>query len=116
MITGAHAMFYSPDADATRAFLRDVVGFDSVDAGGGWLIFKLPPAELGVHPSDGASVHELYLVCDDIDATIKELRGRGAVFEDDGKVTHEIWGSIAYMAVPGGGRLGVYEVRHPSAI
>jgi catechol 2,3-dioxygenase-like lactoylglutathione lyase family enzyme len=116
MITGTHAMLFSPDADATRAFLRDVIGFDSIDAGGGWLIFKLPPAELGVHPSGGETDHQLYLVCDDVNATIKELRERGAQFEDDGKVNDEGWGLIAYLSVPGGGRLGMYEVKHPTAI
>src|SRR5438309_1989396 len=81
MITGVHALIYSPDADADRAFIRDVLGLDYVDTGGGWLIFALPPAEVGIHPTDGQPHHELYLMCDDVDRTIDELRAKGAEFE-----------------------------------
>jgi catechol 2,3-dioxygenase-like lactoylglutathione lyase family enzyme len=83
MITGVHAIIYSPEADAARAFLRDVAGFRSIDNGGGWLIFALPPAELAVHPSDGAAGHELFFLCDDIQATIQDLREKGADIDQD---------------------------------
>jgi len=113
MITGAHAVMFSGDADALRAFLRDTLGLDHVDAGGGWLIFALPPAELAVHPADGDHRHELYLMCDDIEATVAELRAKGVEF------TREIqdagWGRITAMRVPGGGELALYEPRHPTA-
>ena len=113
MITGMHAIVYSDDAQALRDFFRDVLEFDAVDTGGGWLIFALPPAELGVHPTEGAGgKHELYLMCDDINATVKELEGKGVEFvrpvEDAG------WGLMTAMRVPGGGELGIYEPRHAS--
>ena len=113
MITGAHAIIFTPEADAARAFLRDVLQLDSVDAGGGWLIFALPPAELGVHPDDGTPRHELYLMCDDIDETIAELRARGAEFEGD--VENAGFGRVATMKMPGG-RLRVYQPRHASPL
>src|SRR5689334_17903414 len=81
MIAGAHTVIYSKSAEEARAFLRDILGFDSVDAGGGWLVFALPPAELAVHPSDGDSSHELYLMCDDLDATMAELSAKGVKFQ-----------------------------------
>jgi predicted enzyme related to lactoylglutathione lyase len=113
VITGAHAIIHSQDAQALREFFRDVLEFDSVDSGGGWLIFALPPAELGVHPTEAAGGgHELYLMCDDINATVKELEGKGVEFvrpvEDAG------WGLMTAMRVPGGGELGIYEPRHAS--
>lgn len=112
MITGTHAIVYNRDAQALRAFFRDVLEFDSVDTGDGWLIFNLPPAELGVHPTEGAGAHELYLMCDDINATVKELEAKGVEFvrpvEDAG------WGLLTAMRVPGGGELGIYEPRHAS--
>ena len=112
MITGAHAILYSGDPDALRAYLRDVVGLgDSLDAGGGWLIFALPPAEVAVHPAETAGC-ELFLMCDDLDATMAELRGRGAVLADVGE---ERWGRVTYLELPGGGRLGLYQPRHPVA-
>ena len=80
MITGAHTILYSPDADALRAFFRDVLGFPSVDAGGGWLIFALPPAELAAHPADAGGRHELYLMCDEIEATVADLKAKGVEF------------------------------------
>ena len=112
MITGAHTTVFTPQAEEVRAFFRDVLGFDSVDAGGGWLIFRLPPGELGVHPSDGGTGHELYLTCDDIDRTVDELRGRGATF--DGGVTEAGFGRLVTVLLPGGGRLGIYQPRHPT--
>jgi predicted enzyme related to lactoylglutathione lyase len=112
MITGTHAIIYNQDAQALRAFFKDVLEFDSVDTGGGWLIFALPPAELGIHPTEGPGAHELYLMCDDIDATIEELERKGVEFirpvEDAG------WGLMTAMRVPGGGELGLYEPRHSS--
>ena len=113
MITGAHAIIYSSAADETRAFLRDVLGFRSVDAGGGWLIFALPPAEVAVHPTDGDSVHELYLMCDNLDATMADLSAKGV---ECAPVSEERWGSVTSLTLPGGVTLGLYEPRHPTAI
>ena len=110
MITGAHAIVFSPQAEAARAFMADVLGFGSVDAGGGWLIFALPPAELAVHP--GEAHHELYLMCDDIAATVAELEAKGA--ELARPVTDQGWGLLTAIKVPGGGELGLYEPRHPT--
>ncbi len=97
-----------------REFLRDVLELPNVDAGGGWLIFALPPAELGVHPTDGSRRHELYLMCDDIDATMASLRERGVEFK--GPVTEAGFGRLATILMPGGGELALYEPRHPTAI
>jgi catechol 2,3-dioxygenase-like lactoylglutathione lyase family enzyme len=116
VITAAHTVIFSPEPEAARAFFRDVVGFDSVDAGGGWLIFTLPPGEMGVHPSGGETRHELYLMCDDITKTVAELRAKGAGFDDDGAVTDAGFGLLATMRIPGGGTVGVYEPRHPTAV
>ena len=113
MIIGAHAILYSTDAQRDRAFLRDLLGTTAVDAGGGWLILALPPAEIAVHPGDGPARYELYLMCDDIDATVAELHARGVVVE--GAVSDERWGRLATIRLPGGGALGVYEPRHPVA-
>jgi predicted enzyme related to lactoylglutathione lyase len=114
MLTGAHVLVYSKDADEVRAFFRDVLGFSSVDAGGGWLIFALPPAELGVHPTDGDQRHELYLMCDDIHATLDELQRKGA--EVARPVSDEGFGLVASIRIPGGAELALYEPRHPTAI
>ena len=113
MITGVHALVYSPAADEVRAFFRDVLAFPAVDAGGGWLIFALPPAELGIHPAEVNS-HELYLMCDDIDATRSELSAKGVEFSSP--VTDAGFGRVAAVALPGGGELALYEPRHPTAI
>lgn len=113
MITGAHAIIYSDAAEEVRAFLRDVLGFASVDAGGGWLIFALPPAELAVHPAEGEGRHELYLMCDDIDATIAELSAKGVQFKP---VNDQRWGRVTSLTLPGGGELGLYQPRHPTAV
>lgn len=113
MIRGAHVILYTADAEADRAFLRDVLGLAHVDSGGGWLIFQLPPAELAVHPAESSGAVELYLVCDDIDATVADLGARGVEFE--GEVTDQGWGRLATIRLPGGGRLGIYEARHPTA-
>jgi catechol 2,3-dioxygenase-like lactoylglutathione lyase family enzyme len=111
MITGAHAIVYSRDADADRAFFRDVLGFPSVDAGGGWLIFALPPAELAAHPADAGGRHELYLMCDEIEATVAALEAKGVEFT--APVSDEGFGLLTSLKLPGGGELGLYEPRHP---
>ena len=109
MITGAHSIVYSPDADALRSFFRDVLGFPSVDAGGGWLIFGLPPAELAAHPAE-ASGSDLYLICDDLEATMADLRAKGVEL---GPVSDQGWGRVTTIALPDGGELGLYQPRHP---
>jgi catechol 2,3-dioxygenase-like lactoylglutathione lyase family enzyme len=111
MITGAHVIVYSRDADADRAFFRDVLGYRHVDAGGGWLIFKLPPGEVAVHPADQPS-HELYLMCDDVNATVEELTAKGVRC---GPVSDQGWGLLTSIRLPGGGELGLYEPKHPKA-
>ena len=110
-ITGVHAILFSTDADATRAFLKDTLALESVDAGGGWLIFKLPPCEVAVHPADAPS-HELYLMCDDVAATVEQLAAKGV---SCGPVTDQGWGLLTSIQLPGGGHLGLYEPRHPKA-
>lgn len=114
MFNGVHNIIYATDAEATRAFFRDVLGFDAVDAGHGWLIFALPPAELGIHPTSGKGHHELYLMCDDIHKTVAELKGKGVEFT--GPVSDQEWGSLATIRIPGGAELSIYEPRHPTAI
>ena len=114
MITGMHALIYAPDAAAVREFLRDKLGWANVDNGDGWLIFALPPAELGVHPTDGPGQHELYLLCDDIEATVAELTAKGVEFA--GPPVDRRFGLVATMYLPGGGSLSVYEPRHRLAI
>jgi catechol 2,3-dioxygenase-like lactoylglutathione lyase family enzyme len=115
VIAGAHAILFSEDAEATRAFLRDVLGFHGVDAGGGWLIFALPPAELAAHPADGDGGRcELYLMCHDIEATKAELEGKGVEFT--GPVEDQGWGLLARLKVPGAGVIGLYEPRHASPL
>ena len=114
MISGVHAIIFTREADAVRAFLRDVLELPSVDAGEGWLIFALPPAELAAHPSDDAGRHELYLMCDDIHATVAELEAKGVEFA--GSVNEERFGLLTSLRVPGGGELGLYEPRHPTAL
>jgi catechol 2,3-dioxygenase-like lactoylglutathione lyase family enzyme len=113
MINGAHVIIYSADAAADRAFLRDTLGFPGVDAGAGWLIFRLPPAEIAVHPTDGASKHELYLMCEDIARTLQDLAARGV--EPTGPVSDEGWGLLTSVSLPSGSELGLYQPRHPVA-
>ncbi|MEU4216920.1 VOC family protein [Actinoplanes sp. NPDC026623] len=114
MINGAHVIIYSRDAEADRAFFRDTLGYPHVDAGHGWLIFKLPPAEVAMHPADGEPGHELYLLCDDLEATMAELSAKGVEFTI--AVTQERWGLRTAVRLPGGGELGLYEPRHPVMI
>ena len=109
MIIGAHSIIYSTKPDADRALLRDVFKLPHVDVGEGWLIFGLPPAEVVVHPSEKNNVHEFYLMCDDIETFVTEMRKRGVVC---GPVHDEGWGLLTQMMLPGGGKLGVYQPRH----
>jgi predicted enzyme related to lactoylglutathione lyase len=115
-INGLHALIFSRDADGVRAFLRDTLGFPAVDAGGGWLIFALPPAELGVHPAEGEAPghHELYLMCDDLDATVDALKAKGVEFPRP--ITEAGFGRVAWLKIPGGAELALYQPRHPTAI
>ncbi len=114
MINGVHAVVFSREADKVRAFFADVLGLAAVDAGGGWLIFALPPAELAVHPADGDGHHELYLMCDDIQATLTELRGKGV--EVAREVSDQRWGLMAAIRLPDGSEFGIYQPRHPSPL
>jgi hypothetical protein len=113
VIRGAHVILYSSDAEADRAFLQELLGLGQVDAGDGWLIFRLPPGEVAVHPAATSGAVELHLVCDDVDRTVAELGARGVTFE--GPVSDEGWGRITTIRLPGGGRVGLYEARHPTA-
>jgi len=113
MIFGAHVIVYSTDADADRAFLKEVLGFSSVDAGHGWLIFALPPAEMAVHPADRNDRHELYLLCDDLTSQMAALEEKGVRCSD---VHNERWGSITKIQLPGGGEVGLYQPKHPTAL
>jgi len=114
VITGAHAIIFTSDAEGLRAFLRDKLALTSVDAGGGWLIFALPPAELAAHPTSGDEHHELYLMCDDIQATVAELTGRGVEFTRP--ISEQGFGLMTAFAIPGGGELALYEPRHPTPL
>lgn len=111
MITGTHAMIYSRNAEADRAFLRKVIGLPGIDVGGGWMIFAMPPAELGVHPSDENNVHELYLMCDDVNAFVTQMSRKGATC---GPIEAQSWGLATSVSLPGGGSLGVYQPLHAS--
>jgi len=122
VITGSHAIIYAEDADQARAFFRDVLGFPYVDAHGGWLIFKLPPAELGIHPAGGADDpssgapsghHELYLMCDNVEDTVAELTAKGVEFTS--AVEDRGFGRMVHLRVPGAGEIGLYQPRHPVA-
>lgn len=111
MITAVHTLVYADDAEAARAFFRDVLGWPHVDAGGGWLIFRTGPSELGVHP--GPAHHEISLMCDDIEATVAELTAKGAVFTRD--VRDDGFGLTTSIAVPGAGEMLLYQPRHAPA-
>ncbi|HTW80387.1 MAG TPA: VOC family protein [Terracidiphilus sp.] len=113
MIVGAHVVVYSKDAEADRAFFRDVLGFRAVDAGHGWLIFALPPAEAAFHPEERNGRHELYLMCDDLDSEVARLKVKGVICNE---VHQERWGSITHLTLPGGGALGIYQAKHKTAI
>jgi hypothetical protein len=113
MIFGAHVIVYSKDAAADRAFFREVLGFSSVDAGQGWLIFALPPSEVAVHPAEESSRHELYFMCEDLADEISALGKRGIRCSE---VQEARWGSITRIKLPGGGELGLYQPKHPSPL
>ena len=113
MISGAHLIVYSKDAEADRAFFRDVLGFASVDAGHGWLIYALPPAEAAFHPAEENDRHELYFLCDDLKAEISTLNKKGVACSD---IHNERWGSITKISLPGGGKIGLYQPKHPAAL
>jgi catechol 2,3-dioxygenase-like lactoylglutathione lyase family enzyme len=113
MIFGAHVIVYSKDAAADRAFLRDVLGFASVDAGQGWLIFALPPAEVAVHPAEENERPELYFMCEDLRAEISAVAGKGV---ETSEVQEARWGSITKIRLPGGGEAGLYQPKHPTAL
>ena len=112
MINGSHVIVYSRDAAADRTFFRDTLGYPHVDAGDGWLIFRLPPAEIAVHPASDPS-HEFFLMCDDVEETIAELTAKGVEFTQP--VSDEGWGLMTVLRLPGGGELGLYEPRHERA-
>jgi predicted enzyme related to lactoylglutathione lyase len=116
VITGAHAIVFTEDPGAARAFFGETLGLRSVDAGGGWLIFGLPPAELACHPTapESSGRHELYLMCDDIDATVAELEAKGV--EVVAPISDEAFGRMTRLRVPGGGELGLYQPTHPSPL
>ena len=109
-----HAIVFSPEAEKVRAFFKDVLGLSSVDAGGGWLIFALPPAELAVHPAEREGHHELYLMCDNIQATLTELKDKGVEVARD--VADQGWGLLAAIRLPDGSEFPIYEPRHPIAL
>ena len=113
MINGVHAIIYTKDANRARAFFKDVLDFPSVDAGGGWLIFALPPAELGIHPTEESNCHELFLMCDDMKATVEELKSKGVEFTQP--IKNEQWRLVTSIKIPGGGNLGFYQPKHPTA-
>ncbi|HTA45681.1 MAG TPA: hypothetical protein VK789_24705 [Bryobacteraceae bacterium] len=113
MIFGAHVVLYSKDAGADRAFLRDVLGFSHVDAGHGWLIFALPPAEVAVHPAEENERPELYLMCDDLAAQVSVLRAQDV---NCSEVQEARWGSIVRFQLPGGGKIGLYQPKHATAL
>jgi len=113
MIFGAHVIVYSKDDAADRAFFREVLGFPFADAGHGWLIFALPPAELAVHPAEENGRHELYFMCGDLMAEISTLTGKGVQCS---AVREERWGSVTHIRLPGGGEVGLYQPKHPTAL
>ena len=113
MIFGAHIVLYSKDAAADRAFFRDILGLKSVDAGHGWLIFALPPAEAAFHPADAGATHELFFMCDDLAKEMASLAGKNVQFS---QVQEARWGSIVKMQLPGGGHLNLYQPKHATAL
>jgi hypothetical protein len=109
MITGAHSIIYSTDADADRAFLRDILKFTHVDVGDGWLIFGLPPSEVAVHPSEKNNEHAFYLLCDNVNEFIQEMENHKIKCSP---VQNQGWGLLTQVTLPGGGQLGIYQPRH----
>jgi catechol 2,3-dioxygenase-like lactoylglutathione lyase family enzyme len=113
MISGAHVIVYSKDAVADRAFFRDLLGFRSVDAGHGWLIFALPPGEAAFHPSEKNGPHELYFLCEDLKSEMATLAKKGVTCS---AVQEERWGSVTRIPLPSGGSIGLYQAKHPTAL
>jgi catechol 2,3-dioxygenase-like lactoylglutathione lyase family enzyme len=113
VITGAHIIVYSKDPESDRAFFRDILKFSAVDAGHGWLIFALPPTEAAFHPAEKNDVHELYFMCDDLQATMESLKEKKV---ECGPVKEERSGSLTTISLPGGGKVGLYQPKHPTAI
>jgi predicted enzyme related to lactoylglutathione lyase len=113
LISGAHAIIYSRDPEADRAFFRDVLKLEHVDSGGGWLIFGLPPAEVAFHPTGGEGKHELYLLTEDIEGALDQLEGKGVAVRRP--IQEQDWGRLATIVLPGGGELGIYQPKHPLA-
>ena len=113
MIFGAHVVLFSKDAEADRAFFRDVLGLKSVDAGRGWPIFALPPAEAAFHPSESNGPHELFFMCDDLAAEMRSLAGKNVAFSE---IQEARWGAIVKMKLPGGGDISLYQPKHPTAL
>ncbi len=113
MINGAHVVIYSKDSEADRAFFRDVLQFPCVDAGHGWLIFALPPLEAAFHDSEKNNQHELFLMCDDLAATLRDLKSKQVTVSE---VSEQRWGRLATLTLPGGGNVGIYEPKHPSPL
>ena len=113
MIRGAHVVLWSTDAEADRGFFRDVLKYPSADAGHGWLIFALPPAEIAIHPSDENDIHELYLMCDDVKVFMKEMKAKKITCSP---VEEQRWGTITRLVLPGGGTIGVYQPKHASPL
>ena len=114
MINGSHVILFSRDPQADRAFFAETLGFPHVDAGGGWLIFALPPAEAAMHPAEGSASHEMYFMCDDVVATMDELRADGVEFTTG--IAEERWGRVTRFRLPSGSEVGLYEPRHPRAL
>jgi catechol 2,3-dioxygenase-like lactoylglutathione lyase family enzyme len=113
MIFGTHVIVYSKDAEADRAFFRDILGFRSVDAGHGWLIFALPPAEAAIHPDETNDRHELYFMCDDLKGEMSALKQKGVACSE---IQEARWGSITKITLPSGTRFGLYQPKHPTAL
>jgi catechol 2,3-dioxygenase-like lactoylglutathione lyase family enzyme len=113
MISGAHVIVYTKDPEADRALFRDVLGFNSVDAGHGWLIFRLPPGEAAFHPSEKNGPHELFFMCDNLKSEMAVLAKKGVTCS---AVQEERWGSITRLLLPGGGEIGLYQPKHPTAL
>ena len=113
MINGAHVVIYSKDSEADRAFFRDVLQFPCVDAGHGWLMFAMPPLEAAFHDSESNDQHELFLMCDDLASTLEDLRSKNVTVSEVGE---QRWGKLATLTLPGGGKIGIYEPKHPSPL
>jgi catechol 2,3-dioxygenase-like lactoylglutathione lyase family enzyme len=111
LINGAHVVIYTQDSEADRAFFRDVLKFPSVDAGHGWLIFAMPPLEAAFHDADKNDHHELFLMCDDIADTLSDLKSKNVKVSE---LSEQRWGTLASLVLPGGGKIGIYQPKHPT--